>query len=330
MTRPPGEDRRRASRARGFREALLAYGLLLPSALVLGGFGLLPVLNALWLSTQRWRLVPEGPVGLDNYRALFAAPEFWQSLGVTLWYVVGTVPPALVLGYLIAELLHARIRGLALYRTAFFVPYVVSPVAAAAVWRWMLNPNFGIATAVAAWAGWHPTWLQEQTGIFTLAAAGLGVELPGWAGGPSLALACIIAVSVWHNLGFAVVVLLAGLSAVPTDLTDAARLDGARGWSLLRRVKLPLVSPTLFFLLVVFSIRAFQTFSQVYVMSIDHRGGPAGTTRNLSLYIYQSFNENAPAQGPGYGSAVAVVLFLIILALTLLQFRVVGRRVHYG
>lgn len=316
---------------RKLKDALLAYLLLLPGGVIIGLFGLAPLSNALTLSLRQWRLAPGPFVGLANYeRALTREPEFWQSLGVTVWYVLGTVPLTLVLGYLLAELLHARLRGLGFYRTLFFLPYVVSPVAAAAVWKWILNPTFGVASAAVRPFGLQPGWLQEPRGVFELAAGALHLPLPEWAAGLSLALVCIMAVSVWHGLGFAVVILLAGLAAVPGEITDAARLDGATGWRLIRHVKIPLLSPTLFFLLVVFTIRAFQTFTQVYVMSVDGRGGPAGTTRSITLYIFDSFQVNAPRLGPGYGSAVAMLLFLIILGLTLLQFRVLGRKVHYG
>jgi ABC-type sugar transport system permease subunit len=323
-----------AARARRRREALVAFACLAPSALILGAFGFLPILNALVLSFHQWRLVPEGFVGLANYRmALLGegeAEQFRQSLLVTLYYAAGTVPVTVVLGYLAAEFLHSRIRGLSFYRTLYFLPYVVSPVAAAAVWKWILNPNFGIATAAANRFGLELRWLHEERGVVTLLGEALALHVPAWASGPSLALTCIIAAGVWHSVGFAVVVLLAGLAAIPRDVTEAAQLDGARGWSLVRQVKLPLLSPTLFFLLIVFSIRAFQTFTQIYVLSVDNAGGPAGTTRNLTLYIVQSFHDNAPRLGPGYGSAVAILLFLMILVLTLLQFRLLGRRVHYG
>jgi multiple sugar transport system permease protein len=311
------------------RQEWLAYLLLAPSLAVIAAFGLVPLVNAALLSLREWRLAPGPFVGGANYGEALRAPDFWQSLGVTAWYVLGTVPPTLILGYLLAELLHARLRGLGFYRTLFFLPYVVSPVAAAAVWKWILNPSFGVAGAAVAPLGLRPQWLREEEGIFSLLAGWLQAPWPEWAGGPSLALVCIMAVAVWHSLGFAVVVLLAGLAAVPGELTDAARMDGARGWRLLRHVKVPLLSPTLFFLLVVFTIRAFQSFTQVYVMSVDGRGGPAGTTRNITLYIYECFNTNAPRLGAGYGAAVAILLFGIILALTLLQFRVLGRRVHY-
>jgi len=311
-------------------EALLAYLLLAPSAILLVGFGFWPLVNAGWLSLREWHTVPAGFVGLSNYgQALTAEPAFWKSLQVTVWYVLGTVPATLILGYGLAELLLARIRGLGFYRTLFFLPYVVSPVAAAAVWKWIYNPSFGLANAAAARFGIHSRWLFEDAGVFRLAANSLHLSLPSWAEGPSLALVCIIGVTVWQSLGFAVVILLAGLAAIPVEVTDAARLDGARGWPLIRYVRLPLVSPTLFFLLIVFTIRAFQSFTQIYVLSPDGRGGPNETTRNITLYIVQSFNENAARLGPGYGAAVAMVLFAIILVLTLVQFRVLGRQVHY-
>ena len=291
----------------------------------------MPIGRALVLSFQEWRLAPAGFVGIRNYQqALTAEPDFWQSFLVTLYFVVGTVPLTIGLGYLIAEMLHVRLRGVGFYRTLFFMPYIVSPVAAAAVWRWILNPSFGVATAAAERLGAHPRWLQEEAGIFHLLGAAMQWSLPQWAGGPSLALVCIILFTVWQALGFAVVVLLAGLASLPPDVTDAARLDGAGAWRLMRHVRLPLLSPTLFFLLVVFTIRAFQMFTQAYVLSADHAGGPAGTTRNITLYIVQSFNDNAPRLGPGYGSAVAILLFLVILTFTLMQFRVLGHRVHYG
>jgi multiple sugar transport system permease protein len=317
-------------RARRRQEAALAYLLLLPSALILGAFGFWPLVNAGWLSLREWHAVPGGFVGLANYRqAFFAEPAFWKSLQVTVWYVLGTVPATLILGFGVAELLLARIRGLGLYRTLFFLPYVVSPVAAAAVWKWIYHPSFGLANAVTAPLGLHFRWLYEDAGLFRLGADALRLPWPAWADGPSLALVCIIGVSVWQSLGFAVVILLAGLAAITEDLTDAARLDGARGWALIRHVRLPLVSPTLFFLTIVLTIRAFQSFTQIYILSPDGRGGPNETTRNITLYIVQSFNENAARLGPGYGAAVAMVLFGIILLLTLLQFRVLGTRVHY-
>jgi multiple sugar transport system permease protein len=304
--------------------------LLLPSAVIIGIFGFWPLIDALHLSLHQWRGGPGPFVGGANYQlALAGEPGFWKAVQVTIWYVIGTVPPTIAIGYLVAELLQARIRGLGFYRTLFFLPYVVSPVAAAAVWRWILNPNFGVANALLAPLGQRSRWLYEEEGVVRLAAQALHLGVPDWAAGPSLALACIAGVSVWHSLGFAVVVLTAGLAGIPLEVVEAARLDGARGWSLLRGIKLPLLSPTLFFLTIVFTIRAFQVYGDILILSSDFRGGPNDSTRNITLYIVQSFNENTARLGPGYGAAVSMLLFAAILVLTLLQFRLLGRRVHY-
>jgi multiple sugar transport system permease protein len=315
--------------SRRWKEAGLAYLLLAPSLAILGLFSFLPLARALRLSLTEWRLAPGPDVGLRNYhQALTADPDFWHALGVTLWYVVATVPPALFFGYLIAELLHQRIRGRGLYRTLFFVPYVLSPVAAGAVWRWIFNSSYGLAPTLGAKL--PIDWLRDERGVFAVVAQQLQHELPAWAAGPSVALLCIAAATLWQSLGFAVVILLAGMTSVPPEVVEAAQLDGATGWTLARRVRLPLLSPAFFFLTVVLTIRVLQLFTQVYVLSIDHQGGPAGTTRSITLYIYQCFNELQPRLGPGYGSAVALLLFLLVLAVTAVQFRVLGRRVHYG
>ncbi len=330
---PTGEHHEptRSRRARPHGDAGVAGLFLLPSAVVLAVFGIYPLFAAFVLSLRGRGAPPGGFVGFANYGTVLRDdPEFWRSLGVTLWYVLGTVPTTLVLGYAVAELLHRRLRGLPFYRALFFLPYVVSPVAAAAIWRWIYDTDYGLANALLRRFGQEPLeWLNEPAGVMQVLGEAAGFAVPGWAAGPSLALVCIILASIWHMLGFAVVVLLAGLSAIPSEVTEAARIDGARGWALLRRVKVPLLSPTLFFLLVVFIIRAFQTFSQLYVLSPDNRGGPVASTRNVTLYIYLAFRENTTSQGPAYGSTVAFLLFLLILLLTLAQFRFLGRRVHY-
>jgi multiple sugar transport system permease protein len=242
--------------------------------------------------------------------------------------VLGTVPLTLALGFLIAVLLSRKIPGQTLYRVLFFTPYIVSPVAAAAVWRWIYHPQYGLANAVLTSLHLPPSrWLQEPQGILGWLGGAVGIDLPAWAAGPSVALTAIMTVSIWHGIGFAVVVLMAGLATIPTEVTEAARLDGASGWPLLRHVTLPLLSPTLFFLLIVFTIRAFQTFNQIYVLT--PQGGPLGTTRNITMYIFSSFYQNTQRLGYGYGAAIAFILFGIILLLTVAQFRLVGERVHY-
>jgi multiple sugar transport system permease protein len=323
-TQPRGSRRRRA-------EGILALLFLLPSAVLLGAFAFFPVLYAFYVSLHRWALVKGAFVGFGNYaEALRREPEFWEALRVTVYYVLGTVPPSIVLGFLVADLLNRRLGWLrGFYRVLFFTPYIVSPVAAAAVWRWIYHPVYGLANA--ALAALHlpaRQWLGEPRGVLALLGGSMGIDVPSWAAGPSVALTAIMAVSIWHGLGFAVVVLLAGLTAIPSEVTEAARLDGAAGWSLMRFVTLPLLSPTLFFLLIVFTIRAFQTFNQIYILTPD--GGPLGTTRNITMYIFASFYQNTSRLGYGYGAAVAFLLFGLILLLTVIQFKLLGERVHYS
>jgi multiple sugar transport system permease protein len=309
-------------------EGMLAVLFLLPSALILGSFGFFPLLYAFYVSLHKWTLVKGSFIGFGNYLQALREPDFWQALQVTVYYVIGTVPLTMILGFGIAALLNRRLAGLTVYRVLSFTPYIVSPVAAAAVWRWIYHPQYGLAnTALDALHRPPHNWLKEPHGIVSLIGGGLGIDVPSWAAGPSVALMAIMLVSIWHALGFAVVVLLAGLAAIPTEVTEAARLDGASGWSLARWVTLPLLSPTLFFLLIVFTIRAFQTFNQIYVLTPD--GGPLHTTRNITMYIFTSFYQNTSRLGYGYGAAVAFLLFGFILMLTVLQFKLLGERVHY-
>ncbi|MBI5831354.1 MAG: sugar ABC transporter permease [Armatimonadetes bacterium] len=310
------------------KQALVAALCLLPSALVLGCFHLGPLLRAVGVSLHTGAIGHDAWVGLANYRELLHDPAFWASLVVTMWFVLGTVPATLFVGYLVAELLNRDIRGRAFYRMLFFTPYVVSPVAASAVWKWMFEVSTVVNARLVAWGLPVPeqNWLLQPRGLFALLGEACGRELPAWAGGPSVALCCVMLVSIWTMLGFAVVVLLAGMSQVPADVIEAARLDGATGWQLRRRIIVPLLSPTLFFLLIVFVIKAFQAFNTIYVMT---PGGLSGRTGTVTFYIYESAFMMG-GKGAGYGSAVALVLFGIIVSLTLVQFRVLGKRVHYG
>lgn len=319
----------RAGAGRAFwRETGLAYLYLLPALIVVIGFHLLPVGYAFWVSLHNWSIAQGRFVGSGNYERLLTDPDFHNALRTTLWFVVGTVPLELGLGLLIATLLFQPIRGRGLYRTVFFLPYVTSTVAAAAVWTWLFNPQSGVANALLTSAGLPAQrWLQEPTGVLALFGSAWGWSLPGWAEGPSLALVSIALFSVWQGLGFTVVIYLAGLGNVPRELYEAGRIDGASERQLFRHITLPLLTPTTYFLIILGTIRAFQSFNQVYVMSIDHRGGPVGTTQLATVFIYDTFYGQTRL---GYGAAAAFILFGIVLLLTLIQVRFLGRRVDYG
>jgi multiple sugar transport system permease protein len=248
-------------------------------------------------------------------------------LKVTTYYAGGVVVASLVLSVLIGYALSQRIRGRSLYRLVYFLPYVTPVVAAALVFRWIFHAQYGILNYALGLIGIPgQQWLLEPRGIVELVLSSVGVAAPGWAVGPSLALVAIIIFTVWHSVGFGVVVVLAGLSNIPTEVYDAAKIDGAGPWPLMRHITLPLLSPTLFFLMVVSTIGAFKSFISVFFMTDPTHGGPLGTTRNATMYIFQNFFEFTRI---GYASAVAFLLFFIVLLLTLIQVRVIGPRVHY-
>jgi multiple sugar transport system permease protein len=302
------------------------YLFVAPAAVILLAFSIYPLVHAFNMSLQTdWLKDSQHYVGGGNYIELLGSRDFWEALDVSVWYVVGTVPVTLVLSFLLANLLFQKLRALGLYRTIYFLPYVTSTVAAAMVWRWIFEPSHrGVANTVFGWFGAEPLgWYNEPRGVFSLIADGLGVGLPGWAAGPSLALVTVIVFGIWHALGFCVVIFLAGLSAIPRELHEAAEVDGAGARQRLWHVTVPLLSPTLYFLAIISVIRAFQTFNEFYVLTNEQC---TGSTQSLTMLIFnQCYNDFHY----GLATAAAVMLFLIMLGLTAVQMRVIGRRVHY-
>jgi ABC-type sugar transport system permease subunit len=303
------------------RAHVTAYLLLLPSAVILGVFGIAPLLYAAVLSLYATRRGVGPYVRFGNYARAFDNPEFWNSVSVTLWYALGTVPVTLVASFIIANALNRIVRGRGLFRTAYFLPYVTSTVAAAMVWRLFFQPRYGLANALLVWLGFQPSqWLLEPRGVlFYLTDGRVPPDL-----GPSVALVCVMLFDIWHSSGFMIVILLAALAAIPRELEDAARIDGANGFQTIRNVVIPLISPTLFFLVIISLIRAFQAFNSFYALTGTGRG-PNNSTQSLTVYIYSAFEYGRW----GYGCAVATVLAAGIILLTLAQWRVLGRRVHY-
>jgi ABC-type sugar transport system permease subunit len=309
------------------RQSLTGYLYLAPASLVLAGFHFLPLLYAFYISLFNWR-IRQGPfVGLSNYEAALTNSEFWDSIRVSVFYAVSVIPGSLILSVVIGWALYQHIRGRALYRLVYFIPYVTPVVAAALIWRWIFHAQYGILNWVLGWFGIPSQgWLLEPASFLELLVKPLGIVPPQWAWGPSEALISVAIFTVWQTLGFGIVIVMAGLSNIPAEYYDAARIDGARPLSLLRHITLPLLSPTLFFLSIVFTIGAFQSFNSIYVMTDPTHGGPLGTTTNATMYIFQNFFEYTRL---GYASAVAFIFLLFVLALTLIQLRVIGPRVHY-
>jgi multiple sugar transport system permease protein len=321
-TRSTGQSE--AARRRLRRDSGVAYLFLAPAIILLTVFQFFPAAFGLYISLYRWGIVKERFVGLENYQRILVSEEFWQSLGVTVWYVLLAIPLELFLGLVIAYLLFQPIRGRAIYRTAYFLPYVTSTVAAGLVWRWLYNTNNGLFNNVLRAFGLpRALWLDESGGVFALLAAPAGITLPGWLAGPSVALVSLALMSIWHYVGFNVVIFLAGLGNISKELYEAARIDGASEWQVFRSITLPLLAPTTFFLVTVSTIAALQAFNQIYVMT---NGGPLDSTRTVLLLVFKTFYQQTRV---GYGSAMAFILTAMILILTLVNLRYVGRRVSY-
>lgn len=287
-----------------------AYLFLVPS---FSGFLLFvvgPVLIALGLSFADWNLIssPEY-IGFGNYIQLLNRDRvFWKVLGNTIYFTVAIVPLQLIFGLALAVALNQALRGLTFYRVIYFMPVVTNLVAAALVFQWMFSHDFGIISA--------PFWkLAEITGW--------PIAPPDWLNDSQWAKPAVVIFTLWKNIGFTMVIYLAGLQTVPKELYEAATVDGANSWQRFRHITLPLISPTTFFLLVIQMIGAFQLFSEAYVMT---RGGPAQATLTIAYYIYQNAFEFGRM---GKASAIAWLLFVIIFAATYAQNRLQRRWVHY-
>lgn len=274
-----------------------------PWLIGLGVFLLYPIGASFYFSLCEYSVLsPARYVGLGNYIDLFTDEIFWKSLGNTLYFAVFALPLGLVLSLTLALLLNTGVRGLAFYRTIFFLPSLVPMVALAILWLWIFN-------------GEH--------GVLNYALSKVGVQGPGWLTDPRWAKPAIILLTLW-GVGHAVVIYLAGLQNVPVQLYEAADLDGASWWHKVRHVTIPTVSPVILFNLIMGLIGAFQYFAVPYVMS--PRGQPARSTYFLAMYLY----DNAFSYlRMGYASAMAWIMFLIILTLTLVALKLSEKHVHY-
>ncbi len=313
----------------GYRKRLSPLFYLLPALVIIIAFRLLPILYSFFVSFFEWKLKRGAFVGLGQYKTLLHDPIFWKSLLNTAYFVLGTVPTSLLLSLFFAVLLNQRIRAMGAYRTTFFLPVITSLVAVSMVWKWIYHPRLGLANFLLGLIGIKPLgWLNEPTGIFKLTANSIGLSIPNWLGGPSLALVAIIIMSVWKGLGYNIVLFLAGLQNIPKQLYEAARIDGAGPFRSFRRITWPLLSPTTFYVLLMTTIVSFQVFTQIYLMTGPPVGGPQGTTKVIVYYLFEKGFDAGFDRG--YASAIALVLFSIILSLTLLQRKLVERKVHYG
>jgi multiple sugar transport system permease protein len=285
------------------RQALWAYLFLAPNVVLFLIFTLFPVFAGLAISFTKWDLLqPWQFIGLGNYVRLTQDPDFRQILGNTFYYTFGVIPPQTALALLIAAALNQKVRGLTLYRTLFFVPVVTSEIAVAMVWQWLYQPDFGVINSMLALVGIQgPTWLFNVTTVMP----------------------AVIAVSVWKNVGYSIVIFLAAMQGVPEDLHEAAKIDGAGAVARFFNITVPMITPSIFFVIVLSIIGSFQVFGIIYVLT---QGGPAKATTVLVYYLYQNgFQWFAM----GYAAALAYVLFALVFIMTLVQWAI-RRRWVYG
>jgi multiple sugar transport system permease protein len=263
-----------------------------------------PFVRSVYLSFTSYDIVsPPVWVGAANYQTLLSDdPQFWQSLWVTVRYALAAVPLGIVVGVGLALLLNIDVKGQSVFRTIFYLPSIVPSVATAVVFTWILNPEIGLVNGLLR---------------------GIGVEGPAWLTDAKWAPWSLVLMSMW-GVGGSMVIYLAGLKDVPTHLYEAARIDGASPWGSLRHVTLPLLTPVIFFNLVMGVIGAFQYFTEAYVMT---RGGPEGSTTFYALYLFQRSWDYLDM---GYASAMAWVLFLIVVLITMALFRSQRKWVHFG
>ena len=316
------EQRRPKRRSRltlATRETLWAYAFLLVPLVFYLVLRIYPAVQAFWLSLFSWHVDPAQREfqGLGYYRALLADSTLHRALLNTLLYTAIIVPVQLVLGLAIAQLLNAITVFRGLFRSIYFAPYVTPAVAVAWVWSWMYSVNFGVINNFLI--EWSIFW--EELGITWLTIA----PQP-FLTSPDQALVAVAVVVIWQQLGFQIVIFLAGLQGIPRMYYEAARIDGADRWALFRYVTLPLLRPVIAFLVIVSTIYSLQLFDQVVNINFTDQGGPINSTLTIALYMYQ---EAFFSFRFGYAAAVTVLLFLLIFAVTLIQLRFFSTRLEY-
>jgi multiple sugar transport system permease protein len=285
------------------REALQGYLALMPWIIGFAIFTVVPMVISGYLSFTQWTIVePPEWRGFDNYVRMFTAdPIFWQALKVTLTFVAFSLPIKLVFGLALALLLNLKVPGMNFFRTVFYIPAVISGVAVALMWIWLLQPDTGVVNTILYY---------------------MGIEGPGWFWDPQWALFSVALMSIW-KVGGSAIIYLAGLQNIPRQLYEAAEIDGASSWKRFWRITLPLLTPTLFFQLIIEMIDSFKVFTEAFVIT---QGGPLRATYFYLYYFYEEAFQNF---NMGYASALAVFLTIVILLVTIFINKTSKRWVYY-
>jgi multiple sugar transport system permease protein len=289
------------------KEQRAAYLFLSPWLIGLAAFWIIPIIASVALSLTEYNIItPPHFIGLENYREmLFDDRTFWVSIRVTLKFMVLSVPLYLVCGLLLSLLLNLKVRGINLFRTIFFLPAVLSGVAVAVLWVALLNPDVGAVNEIL-----HRLGMSDP---------------PRWLDSPTWAVPSVVLVGLW-GIGGGAIIYLSGLQNISAQLYEAALLDGAGPWQRFRYVTLPMLTPTLLFVLITGLIDAFQVFDLAYVLS---RGGQQGLGDSLQFYLINLWNEAFQNGRYGYASALSWVMVLAAAAVILVIFRTSGRWVYY-
>ena len=291
------------------QETLWGYIFISPWLIGFAVFTVGPMIASLIVSLTRYNITT-APVyiGLENYVKLFTGdPRFWHSLGITFRFALIAIPLNLLFGFVLALLLNQNVPGVAFWRTIYYLPSVIAGVAVAILWSLIFNPRFGILN-----------WLLSL----------IGIDGPGWLASPDWAVPALIIMSLW-SVGGGMIIYLSGLQSIPTALYEAAELDGATSWQRLFYITIPLMSPVIFYNLIIGIIGTFQYFTEVYVITATADtglGGPLESTLFYNVYLYSNAFRYLDM---GYASALAWVLFVIVLVLTLLVFRSSALWVYY-
>jgi sn-glycerol 3-phosphate transport system permease protein len=288
------------------KPALEGYLYLTPTLIFLGVFVFLPVITSFTLSLNR--TAPFGNqqifIGLDNYVRLLTDPAYWGIISTTALFTLGVVPTSLVLAVALALALAQPVRHLrGLHRLLIFVPVVISTAVAGVLFRWLYHPVVGYINY----------WLST-----------IGIEGPNWLASKEWALVAVILTTIWKELGFNVIIALAGVQAIDNTYYDAAKVDGASPWERFVNITLPLLSPTLFFLLIINVIHSFESFAQIHVLT---EGGPGQATTTMVYSIYYDAFVGTPQRG--IASAQAYLLALLVVVISYAQFKFLNKRVHY-
>lgn len=299
----PGKNARKRVSADERKRHLVAYGLLAPSLFGVLVFLLIPVVFVVVLSFMKWNMLnPPSFVGFNNYINAFKYEGAWHALVVTFWYFLLNIPAQTVLALGMAMLMNRKGKFTAVIRVLCVLPYLAMPVAMGVVWQWIFAPSTGVVN----------TLLHL-----------IGITGPNWLNSPGWAMPVVAFANIWQYVGYNMLFFLAGLAAIPPTLYEASSIDGASAWKRFRYITLPLLRPSMLFVVVTGAIGSFQVFDTVYVMT---NGGPGNATTVMNILIY---NNGFVGFRFGTASALSVILFLVILVVTLVQFNYFQKRAVY-